>query len=386
GGYMVGATTSGDEFSGDFEDIYLLRLDEYGDTLWTKTHVQDGLEYLFDMKKCPGGGYIIAGAHRAPGSNHTDGYALKVDDDGNKEWEKPYSIGTGFDIFWDVEILPDSSYVFNGEVEMGADVQFQNWLVRTAQDGTEIWSKQYGWVHTELPRGGIILDGEYIVTAGGTTSFSGNVQYDALITKLDMSGDTVWTRVIDGGSGGFSVQSILKSKEGNYLLGLYDFNVATNADAVLINITPNNEILWERTILQGSGSDRMHDMIQNEDGSILICGETQTDCTGCAFLLKVTNDGFTSSSNTVFLGPNSLSFFPNPSDGLFYIKLPDASVRYNIQIYNSTGQQVETYTTDRQNVLTDIDLTSFPDGSYFLVLRDEEKKIVGRKAIVKAVP
>ncbi|MFT7451569.1 MAG: hypothetical protein ACI9VN_002294 [Patescibacteria group bacterium] len=387
GGYMVGATTSGDEFSGDFEDIYLLRLDEYGDTLWTKTHVQDGQEYLFDMKKCPGGGYIIAGGRLAPGDSYADGYALKIDDAGNKEWEQSYSIGTEFDIFWDVEILPDSSYVFNGEVEMGADVQFQNWLVRTAQDGTEVWSKQYGWVHTEFSRGGIIIDGEYIVTAGGTTSFSGNLNYDALITKVDMSGDTVWTKVIDRGDKEFSANTITLSNNGDYLVSAWnDNNSSPNAlggNLDLLRLTSDGDMIWSREILNGDNSEKSRDVIQNIDGSIVIAGETSEGCSGCAFLMKITEDGYLSNNTTVYSKNNSLSVFPNPSDGLFYIKLPDTPVRYSIQIYNSTGQQLDTYITDRQNVLTDIDLTSFPDGSYFLVLRDEENEVISSQTLLK---
>ncbi|MFK7808420.1 MAG: T9SS type A sorting domain-containing protein [Saprospiraceae bacterium] len=387
GGYMVGANTSGEEFTGEFDDIYLLRLDENGDTLWTKTLVEDGLEYLFDMKQCPDGGYIIAGGRVTPGQSASDGYALKIDNMGNKEWEQSYSEGNDFDIFWNVEVLPDSTYVFSGETEMEPEVQRQGWLLRINKNGDLNWSKHYGWIHTELTRGGLVIDEDHIVVAGGTTSFSGNVQYDALIAKFDMQGDTIWTRVIDGGLSEYNIRGITKSISGNYLLAIndYDEEDETEYDIVVSEVTPNNEILWTNTVIAGEKSEFAWDILQSTDGSIIVCGETASNCNKCAFLIKLTEDGYLSNSKNIDSSlPYNISIYPNPASEFLNIDFPDflKNKILTINIYNNTGQLIKSREYHELNTLK-LDLSAFPSGSYFLVLRNKENNIIAKRSIIK---
>jgi len=81
GDYMfVGATNS---FGAGNYDLYLLKTDVNGDTLWTKTFGGSGLEAGYSVKQTIDGGYVIVGQTSSIGNGSDDVYLIKVDNLGN---------------------------------------------------------------------------------------------------------------------------------------------------------------------------------------------------------------------------------------------------------------------------------------------------------------
>jgi Secretion system C-terminal sorting domain len=80
-GYIiVGSSTS---FGAGAQDIYLLKLDENGDTIWTKTYGGPNTEVGLAVQQCSDGGYIITGNTNSFGSGAKDIYVIKTDSNGN---------------------------------------------------------------------------------------------------------------------------------------------------------------------------------------------------------------------------------------------------------------------------------------------------------------
>ncbi len=71
--------------AGDF-DIYLLKLNTVGDTIWTATFGGDSTEYGYDIQKTADGGYILVGSTRSIGNGKRDVYLLKTDSLGQVIW------------------------------------------------------------------------------------------------------------------------------------------------------------------------------------------------------------------------------------------------------------------------------------------------------------
>jgi hypothetical protein len=86
GGYvMVGITES----FGTPRQIYLVRTDYRGDTLWTRTFGGDGLEYGNSVRQTSDGGYIIGGWTASFGLG-AQVYLIKTDFPGNALWSRTY--------------------------------------------------------------------------------------------------------------------------------------------------------------------------------------------------------------------------------------------------------------------------------------------------------
>jgi len=75
GGYILGGTTQ--SFGAGVMDVYLVKTDSFGDTLWTKAIGDTAYDYCNVVQETIDGGYIVAG------SRNDDAYLVKTDANGN---------------------------------------------------------------------------------------------------------------------------------------------------------------------------------------------------------------------------------------------------------------------------------------------------------------
>ncbi len=83
GGYILTGSTSsyGSGGPGDF-DVYVVRTDEIGDTIWTKTFGGQFSDMGRSVRTTTDGGYAISGMTRSMGNGGADVYLIKTDEDG----------------------------------------------------------------------------------------------------------------------------------------------------------------------------------------------------------------------------------------------------------------------------------------------------------------
>ncbi len=79
GGYIVGGTSS---FGTANSEIWLLKTDEYGDTLWTRRFGGIYDEGIADICATPDGGYLFCGLTESFSQGGTDIYLVKTDENG----------------------------------------------------------------------------------------------------------------------------------------------------------------------------------------------------------------------------------------------------------------------------------------------------------------
>ncbi len=91
GGYMLVGNTKTNALG--LKDIYVLKLDSYGDVIWHKTIGGSGTDttgWSGFTQETTDGGYIIAGSTDSFGSGDSDSWLVKLDSDGNISWQKTY--------------------------------------------------------------------------------------------------------------------------------------------------------------------------------------------------------------------------------------------------------------------------------------------------------
>jgi len=117
GNYVVaGRTFQGD----DFNQFYLMKINNYGSILWEKTYGDFHTELAYSIDKTPDDGFIIGGAKWIsyfPDS--TQFYLVKTDSEGNMLWDRTYMYGT-LDEGTSVISTSDGNYAFAG---------YSNWMV-----------------------------------------------------------------------------------------------------------------------------------------------------------------------------------------------------------------------------------------------------------------
>ncbi|MDP4280680.1 MAG: C25 family cysteine peptidase [Bacteroidota bacterium] len=82
---------------------------------------------------------------------------------------------------------------------------------------------------------------------------------------------------------------------------------------------------------------------------------------------------------------NSLLIFPNPGNGLFIIDGPFKGSEAKITVYNFSGQQVYSSSAAvRENLIhTAVDLSTFPEGAYFMKITGENSPVILKFVIEK---
>ncbi len=111
-------------------DVYLVKTDSLGDTLWTKTYGGNYPDYGLSVIRTPDGGYIITGATLSYGAGSWDVYLLKIDSLGNTLWTKTYGGGEG-DEGWFLSPTSDGGFIITGYTESYGAGHADVYLIKT---------------------------------------------------------------------------------------------------------------------------------------------------------------------------------------------------------------------------------------------------------------
>ncbi len=237
-GYIVAAYTK--SFGAGGSDVWLIKTDSLGDTLWSKTYGGSMNDYGRSGQPTFDQGYIITGHTSSFGVDLCDVYLVRADSMGDTLWTRRYG-GTGLEIGNSVQQTSDSGYIIAGVAKsLGAD-DYDMYLIKTNTDGDTIWTKIYGGVLDD--HGWSVRetnDNGYIV-AGFTASFGAGGE-DIWLLKTDANGDTLWTKTY-GGSGYDLGLSVQQTFDGGYII------VGTkNGDVYLIKTAPDTFGIAENNI------------------------------------------------------------------------------------------------------------------------------------------
>ena len=169
GGFVaVGNTGS---FGVGYSSIYLVRTDPNGDTLWTAAYGGARADLGYDVERTNDNGFILSGATVPAGQNYYDAYLVKVDSTGRQEWEALY--GDAYDDrAYSVAPTIDGGYVLTGTTESNRGRKIDIYLVKTDPVGGIEWDTAYGGVESDYGRMvGVDGAGDFLM-AGSTYSYS----------------------------------------------------------------------------------------------------------------------------------------------------------------------------------------------------------------------
>ena len=111
GGYIiVGSTLS---FGAGIYDVYLIKTDANGDTLWTKTYGGTNTDEGLWIQQTSDGGYVITGSYDSYSAVDYDVYVIKTDPNGDTLWTRTYG-GNGWDDGYSVQQTSNGGYVISG--------------------------------------------------------------------------------------------------------------------------------------------------------------------------------------------------------------------------------------------------------------------------------
>ncbi|MBM3331756.1 hypothetical protein FJY68_07900 [candidate division WOR-3 bacterium] len=265
GGYII-AGGSG-SFGAGLYDVYLVKTDASGDTLWTRTYGGTDQDMGNSVQQTADGGYIITGCTKSFGAGNWDVYLVKTNALGDTVWTRTYG-GAQSDWGYSVQQTADSGYVIAGYGAGNADV----YLIKTNAQGDTLWTRTYGGSRQDVAYSlQLTADGGYII-AGETDSY-GAANGDVYLIKVNPQGDTLWARTY-GGPNYDDGRSVQQTTDGGYVIaGITQSFGAGNSDVYLVKINALGDTVWTATY-GGPQSDAGYSVQQTADGGYVVSGGT----------------------------------------------------------------------------------------------------------------
>ena len=258
---MTGFTRS---YGAGFNDVYLIKTDANGDTIWTRAYGGRDEDQGNSVQQTFDGGYIVAGFTYSFGAGGEDAYLIKTDANGDTIWTRTYGSSQG-DGAYCVQQTPDSGYVICGYTN------FDVYLLRTDAFGNTIWTRTYGGNGGDYGNSlDQTTDGGFII-AGHSGSYSNNWS-DVYLLKTDSLGNQQWYRIFSDSQYDNRGQEVQQTSNGGYIITGYTFR-GDYGDLYVIKTDSLGNAEWTHTF-GGNGDETGTSVQQTFDNGYILCGAT----------------------------------------------------------------------------------------------------------------
>lgn len=294
GGYLMVGATNYSHQNTQQEDVYLVKTDAAGETLWAKAYGGDSFDRGNGIVETEDGGFVILGETASFGAGDWDMYLLRVDHDGSELWAQTFG-GSREERANAIQRTDDGGFILTGQTASTGAGDEDLYLVRTDGQGNEVWSRTYG---AERDEGGHAIhqtaDGGFLILAEVSQGERVYVEEnpDVMLLRTDASGNELWSRVWEEEDveGGFA---LLPTSDGHYVLtGITGpEGNQTDIDFLFIKIDADGNQIWNRTLGDGDAVDYGTDAIELPDGGYLLIGMFSGGGRGAIPLIRTDLDG-----------------------------------------------------------------------------------------------
>jgi hypothetical protein len=239
-------------------DVLLIKTNTDGDTLWVKYYDYGNIDEGRSIKETPDHGFIIAGNRGQSFGNDKIFFLLKTDSLGSLSWYLPFEHAARE--VRSLDLTFDGGFIVCGWAGSWI-IPGHSFILKTDSLGNEEWYResddngfgQRAWSVCATS------DGNYIL--GGWSNLSSGLS-QMLVEKLNSYGDTIWTRTFGDPSVDEEARSVVETDDGYIVAG-------DSAGAVVLKISLDGERLWTRTIPEG---DMANSVFVTNSGFILAAG------------------------------------------------------------------------------------------------------------------
>ena len=219
--------------------------------------------------------------------------------------------GSGSDIAYDIVDAGNNQFYVVGTTNSFGSGGNDILILKIDANENIVWSKVYGGVNDEFIRKAKKTSDGGILVTGQTKSF-GNSNGDILCFKVNADGSLAWTRKFGVGSpNGDLGMDIIETSDGGYAISGILNVIGNFADAVVIKLDNNANVIWTKRFDTNDGEDGVG--VLETNGNLIATADLQHFSAGTEYGIAITqlniNNGQILSAKTLI--PNSRGLF-NP--------------------------------------------------------------------------
>ena len=245
GSYIVCGTTSNTELGQN--DVFLFKTDENGELLWSKIFGGTDTEFAYAMCKTLEGGYILCGGTKSFGAGSYDVYIIKTNEIGDTIWTKTIG-GEGYDAGYSIIQRETGNIIIGGVSSSFGPGAFNILVTNLNEGGGIIWTKTIDYIENEQGCH-ISQTSDNCIAGCGWTSDIPVTNSDILIFKMDNDGNIIWTNTFGGPTHevGYAIYEtsdlgfIVTGYTVSYGAGMSDmYLIKTNSNGIITSINDIN--------------------------------------------------------------------------------------------------------------------------------------------------
>jgi hypothetical protein len=388
GGFIIAGETA--SFGAGSYDVYLIKTDVDGNVLWTKTYGGTSDDMGNSIRETSDGGFIISGNTYSYGAGGSDVYLIKTDASGDSLWTKTYG-GINDDFGWSLEKTSDGGFAIAGVTTSFGAGGYDVYLIKTDMAGNAIWTKTYGGTGWEEAYSVQQTSDQGFIITGYTMSY-GAGRGDVYLIKTDSFGNVVWSRTYGGAEfdRGWAVQET--PDKGYIVAGQTDSFIASlsklqnplvlpppPSDVYVIKTDSIGDTLWTMTVTRTGviGMDWGLSIDQTSDQGYIITGMTESSSQILdVYLVKIETEVWISEDAVPFTDSHIL-YVPSFFRDNIRIKLSKAFLNsWKFMLYNISGQSVFEKCLTSASLYLDLNdkrIAQLPSGVYFLSISSDKQ-------------
>lgn len=267
--YIFGGYTNSFPPSG--RPILLIKVDDYGNVVWSKTYGGGGTEFIRTIKQDPNGGYILAGYSTSSSAGDLDLLVFHISENGSLDWARV--IGTSArDELRGAYMTSDGGVIMAGYtwgfgnttpqpivVKLNSQLNIEFAYVYEFQYPTYIWDF--------IP----VSQGQYLGV--GRDVFDVEPWQTGIVIKINQDGELVWARRISD-TDWINLLGCRQISNNEYVLAGYSYAFKiTDADIFVTKMTEDGNLV-KSVIIGGEGFDEVTRIELDSDKNIIGVGIT----------------------------------------------------------------------------------------------------------------
>jgi len=344
GGYLLAGSTR--SFGSGESDMWMVKTNSLGDSLWSATFGGDVPEEALSVISTSDGGYLLAGTRNdtigGPWTN-INIWIVKTDSLGDSVWSRTFG-EIGLDRAYSAIQTSDGGYMLAGLAESFGAIQYDMLLLKIDSQGDSLWCRTFGGTFSESAHQVIeTSDGGYLL-AGHCTSYGAGF-IDMWIVKTNSQGDSLWSRTFGGIQSDWAY-SVIETSDGGFLLAGQSESFGSGGFDMWVGKTDSVGDSLRSHTFGGIQLDEAYSLIQNSDGEYLVAGYTSSFGAGGRdmWLVCVEGPGVAVDPEFPPVHPSSFRLHPchpnpfNPATVLTF-DLPVASL-VKLEVFDINGRNV----------------------------------------------